>query len=95
MDKIFGSFIWDREKELANIRKHGVNFITAAKAFKDAERRIYIDSKHIEKEERFFCIGKVDNMILTVRFTYRENKIRIFGAGYWRKGREYYEKEDD
>jgi predicted RNA binding protein YcfA (HicA-like mRNA interferase family) len=30
--------------------------------------------------------------ILTVRFTYRKNKIRIIGAGYWRKGKEIYEK---
>lgn len=95
VDKIFGSFVWDEEKESANIRKHKVDFITASKAFKDAKRKIYIDSKHAEKEERFFCIGKVGNKILTVRFTYREGKIRIFGAGYWGKGRDYYEKKDD
>ena len=45
------------------------------------------------KEPRYFCIGKVDDRILTVRFVYRNNKIRIIGAGYWRKGRKYYEKE--
>ncbi|MDO8094353.1 MAG: BrnT family toxin [Candidatus Brocadiales bacterium] len=95
MDKIFGSFVWDKEKELANIRKHRVDFITAAKVFKDVRRKIYIDSKHTKKEERYFCIGKVEGKILTVRFTYREGKIRIFGAGYWRKGKWYYEKEDD
>ncbi len=94
MDKEWGSFIWDFEKELANIYKHRVDFITAAKAFKDARRKIYIDSKHSEKEKRFFCIGKVEGKILTVRFTYRGGKIRIFGAGYWRKGEQYYEKED-
>jgi hypothetical protein len=95
MDKIFGSFIWDKEKELTNIRKHGIDFISAAKAFKDAGRKIYIDSRHAQGEERFFCIGKVDDKVLTVRFTYREGKIRIFGAGFWRKGRSYYEKEGD
>lgn len=95
MDKIFGSFIWDEKKELANIGKHSVDFTTACKAFKDAKRKIYIDSRHTKKEERFFCIAKVEGKILTVRFTYREGKIRIFGAGYWRKGRWYYEKEND
>ncbi|MGB4520668.1 MAG: BrnT family toxin [Candidatus Omnitrophota bacterium] len=45
-------------------------------------------------EERFFCIGKVEGKILTVRFIYRGGKIRIFGAGYWRKGERYYEKKD-
>jgi uncharacterized DUF497 family protein len=95
VDKVSDSFIWDYKKELVNIQKHGVDFITAAKAFKDRKRKIYIDSKHTEKEERFFCIAKVEEKILTVRFTYRGSKIRIFGAGYWRKGNEYYEKEDD
>lgn len=87
------SFIWDFDKELVNIDKHGVDFVTAARAFKDPKRKIYIDSKHSKKEERFFCIGKVDDEVLTVRFTYRADKIRIIGAGYWRKGERYYEKK--
>lgn len=29
---------------------------------------------------------------MTVRFTYREGRIRIFGAGYWRKGKSVYEQ---
>ncbi len=90
-----GSFVWDSEKELENIQKHRVDFITACKVFKDSKRKIYIDSKHSMEEERFFCIGRVGNKILTVRFTYRSHKIRIFGAGYWRKGELYYEREDD
>lgn len=94
MDKISGSFIWDERKELVNIQKHGVDFITACKAFKDPKRKIYIDSKHTQKEERFFCIGEVEGKILTVRFAYRQGKIRIIGAGYWRKGRWYYEKQN-
>lgn len=94
MEEHFGSFIWDLEKELVNIQKHGVDFATACKAFKDPKRKIYIDSIHSKKEERFFCIGKVEEKILTVRFTYRHGRIRIIGAGFWRKGVEYYEKED-
>jgi hypothetical protein len=31
---------------------------------------------------------------LTVRFTYRRGLIRIFGAGYWRKGKQIYEREN-
>ena len=94
MDKNYGSFVWDDGKETDNIRKHGVDFILAAKAFKDANRKVYVDSKHTMDEERFFCIGKVESKIVTVRFTYRHGKIRIFGAGYWRKGRWYYEKKN-
>lgn len=93
MYKIFGSFIWSIEKERRNIEKHSINFVTAAKAFKDPKRKIYIDEKHSAKEERYFCIGRVEDKILTVRFTFRDGKIRIIGAGYWRKGESYYEKE--
>jgi hypothetical protein len=71
-----------------------MDFDTAAQVFKDPKRKVYVDSRHSVKEERLFCIGKVGNKIVTVRFTYRENKIRIFGAGYWRKGKVYYEKKD-
>ena len=94
MDRHFGSFVWDVQKETANIRKHGVDFETAARAFKDHGRKIYADEKHGEAEERLFCIGKVWGRILTVRFTYREGSIRIYGAGYWRRGRRYYEQTD-
>ena len=45
-------------------------------------------------EKRYFCFGEVDGAILTVRFTYRDNIIRIFGAGYWRKGKKTYEKNN-
>lgn len=89
-----GSFVWDSNRELTNIHKHGIDFHTAAQVFKDPERKIYIDARHSLKEERLFCIGKVANRIITVRFTYRGDKIRIFGAGYWRKGRVYYENKD-
>ena len=89
-----GSFIWDSGKELANIKKHGVDFVAAAKVFEDPARKIYIDSVHSRMEERLFCIGRVEGKVITVRFTYRNGKIRIIGAGYWRKGRFYYEKKD-
>ena len=91
MEQRKGSFVWDTDKEKANIQKHGVDFRTAARVFKDPKRKIYVDSKHSAKEERFFCIGKVGDRIITVRFTYRTDKIRIFGAGCWRKGMDYYE----
>lgn len=94
MDRRAGSFVWDVSKELANVRKHGVDFETAAKAFADPHRKIYTDETHSEVESRVFCIGKVEGRILTVRFTYRAGLIRIYGAAYWRKGRRYYEAKD-
>ena len=94
VDIEFGSFIWDVEKDMGNTAKHGVDFVTATQVFDDPRRKIYWDAVHSRSEERFFCIGKVGDKILTVRFTYREGKIRVYGAGYWRKGKEYYEKEN-
>ena len=84
-------FIWDPQKELFNIQKHGVDFLSAVRAFLDPQRKIFHDVRHSSQEERFFCIGKVEGRILTVRFIYRDGKIRIIGAGYWRKGEEHYE----
>lgn len=48
--------------------------------------------KHSHVEQRYYCIGKVNIAIMTVRFTYRKNVIRIIGAGFWRKGRSIYEQ---
>jgi len=39
-------------------------------------------------------IGRVGDGIMTVRFTYRGHVIRIYGAGYWRRGRKVYEEKN-
>ena len=93
MDRDFDDFIWDINKELANVRKHGIDFSTAARAFNDPCRKVFIDSRHSVHEPRYFCIGKVMGRIITVRFLYRQGKIRIFGAGYWRMGVRIYEAQ--
>jgi hypothetical protein len=46
-------------------------------------------------EERFYCFGRVERGVLTVRFTYRDGVIRIIGAGFWRKGEAVYEQENN
>jgi len=87
-------FEWDKEKELINQEKHGVSFHLARYAFADPQRVIAEDASHSSDENRVFCIGQVGGGILTVRFTYRGDAIRIIGAGYWRKGRQLYEKQN-
>ena len=89
------TFEWDEEKNLDNIAKHNVSFETAQEAFYDRRRIIIKDRKHSKKEERFYCIGNDGYGIITVRFTKRDESIRIFGAGYWRKGRNRYEEENN
>lgn len=86
-------FEWDEQKDNHNQQKHGVSFAQAQIAFLDVNRLILEDLAHSDKEERYYCLGRVSGGIMTVRFTYRKNKIRIIGAGYWRKGRRIYERE--
>jgi hypothetical protein len=87
-------FEWDEEKDRENQEKHHVSFSMAQRAFIDPHRIIVEDLSHSTDEDRFYCIGRVGDGILTVRFTYRENIIRIYGAGYWRKGRKIYEEQN-
>lgn len=88
------SFEWDLEKDIENQMKHGVSFFEAQLAFQDQQRLFYADEKHSDDEPRYFCFGKVKNRIMTVRFTYRGSIFRIIGAGYWRKGRKFYEEKN-
>ena len=87
-------FEWDSAKDLINQEKHGVSFALAQLAFLDHHRIILEDQEHSRDEKRYYCLGKVSGGILTVRFVYRRRKIRIFGAGYWRKGIKIYEIEN-
>ncbi|MEX0895603.1 MAG: BrnT family toxin [Patescibacteria group bacterium] len=85
-------FVWNRQKEVQNIQKHGVKFSEAVQAFYDPQRLVSTDLEHSSLEARYFCIGTISKKILTVRFTLRGKVIRIIGAGYWRKGKKLYEK---
>ena len=88
------NFEWDVLKNEQNREKHGVSFFEAQYAFADPNRVIIEDLNHSEKEERFFCLGKVKFGVMTVRFTERHGTIRIIGAGYWRKGRKIYDQKN-
>lgn len=88
-------FEWDAAKDSANRAKHGVAFEYAQRAFLDPSRVIAEDIDHSSDEQRYFCFGQVDGAVMTVRFTWRDGKIRIFGAGFWRKGKAIYDKAVD
>lgn len=88
------SFEWDPEKDLINRAKHSVSFPEAQFAFIDPKRAIAEDLTHSGAEKRYYCFGQVGQGVMTVRFTYRHGVIRIIGAGYWRRGRQIYEREN-
>ena len=87
-------FEWDPDKDRENQRKHGIPFGVAQFAFADPKRVIAEDVSHSADEKRYYCFGEVEGGIITVRFTFRSDVIRIFGAGYWRKGRQIYERKN-
>ena len=87
-------FEWDDSKNSVNLAKHHISFFEAQLAFADPHRVIARDLSHSKTEERFYCFGKVRGGVLTVRFANRGGIVRIIGAGYWRKGKAVYEKEN-
>jgi uncharacterized DUF497 family protein len=80
-------FEWDRAKELANRKKHGVGFRTAAKVFLDPHV-IEFDDLDANGELRFNAIGLVDGRMLFVAYTMRDDVVRIISA----RGAEPHEK---
>lgn len=88
------NFEWDPRKEATNVAKHGVSFETAKQAFSDPNAIVAYDPEHGDaKELRWWLLGKVQDRVMLVRYTQRPSGvIRIIGAGYWRKGKDLYEK---
>lgn len=73
------AYQWDRDKAIANIRKHEVDFADAVSVFSDDLAITIVDERF--DEERFITIG-VDALgrILVVVFTCRDDDIRIVSA---------------
>lgn len=82
-------FEWDREKELINIKKHGIDFRLATKVFDDPNLALIQDRSDDETgEQRWHAIGVAsgdeEGALLVVAHVYRgqneEEIIRIFSA---------------
>ncbi len=84
-------FEWDENKEKINLKKHGLDFKTAALIFLDTNRLEIPDIEHSTlEEERFISIGLVNNKValLTVVHTDRGDVTRIISARYATKQEE-------
>lgn len=82
------TFEWDQQKNEINIEKHGVSFFVAQRTFLDPNRVIAKDLEHSITEKRYYCFGKVDEEIITVRFTYKEHNNTHFWCGVLEEGEE-------
>ena len=85
-------FEWDENKNLINIKNHGISFEDAKPVFFDDYKLDFEDTS--DEEERYNGVGMAYGLILFVVYTFREIggilKIRIISA---RKATKY-EKEN-
>jgi len=74
-------FIWDENKNLANIKKHGVDFNDAVRAWYDPDRLDFFDEKHSSDETRWIFLGAVAGLVLFVVETEPDkDTVRIISA---------------
>ncbi len=70
---------WDVAKNIANIKKHHINFKDAALVFSDNNRIEIYDAMHSDTENRYIVIGIVDDILFVV-YTERGDSLRIISA---------------
>ncbi|WP_207687098.1 BrnT family toxin [Desulfonema limicola] len=88
------NFEWDENKNIVNIRKHKIDFSDVPLVF-DKTMLIDYDDSQIYDEDRWIGIGLLQNIVVVIVFTERnQNTIRIISARKaTRSEREkYYEK---
>ncbi len=78
------SFEWDEEKRTANLAKHGIDFVLAAKIFRNPTIE-QIDGRADYGEERIIAVGHWNDGVLVVIYTWRGSNRRIISA--WKAGK--------
>ena len=74
------SFEWDEEKNAANIKNHGIDFLDAALIFENPTLEA-IDDRADYGEVRTIAFGLAGETVLQVVYTWRgKNTIRIISA---------------
>ena len=72
-------FEWDERKRRANLTKHGIDFDLARRIFQ-AEVVEREDVRQDYGERRMVAYGKVDEIVLSVIYTWRDSVRRIISA---------------
>ena len=74
-------FIWDENKNRANLKKHGVDFNDAVRAWYDPDRLDFFDAEYSSNEVRWIFLGAVAGAVLFVVETEPdEETVRIISA---------------
>ena len=74
-------FIWDEDKNHINIKKHGIDFNDAIRAWYDPDRLDFFDEEHSSDEVRWIFLGAVMGVVLFVVETEpNEETVRIISA---------------
>ena len=73
-------FAWDDAKAALNLGKHGVSFETARAVFRDLFAIEWEDQGSDASETRFVIIGMVEDRLLFLAYTMREEATRIISA---------------
>ena len=81
MDRL--EFEWDKKKERANIKNHGISFQEARTAFYDENAIQFFDPDHSADEDRFILLGasyKLNTLVICHCFREEETIVRIISA---------------
>jgi len=72
-------FEWDEAKRLANIRKHGIDFIDIKDVF-DGDTVTVEDNRYDYEEQRFVTLGLLQGILVAVVHTERGDSTRIIST---------------
>ncbi|MDV2997872.1 MAG: hypothetical protein N4J56_007577 [Chroococcidiopsis sp. SAG 2025] len=70
---------WDEAKRLANLRKHGIDFLDIPDVF-DGDTLTVEDDRYSYGEQRFITLGLLQGRVVAVVHTEREDCTRIISA---------------
>ena len=73
-------FEWEDYKADENLQKHGIDFLDATCIFLDPHRLDVEDDREDYGERRFKTIGRVQDRVIVVVYTYAEQHTRIISA---------------
>ena len=76
-------FEFDDKKSLANLEKHGIDFVAAQQLWADPDL-IEIDARSTD-EARLLVIGAIEDKVWSAVITYRDEVIRIISVRRSRK----------